>query len=333
MSLNIAIVGTGFTGLAAAWHLLKYPNVSVTLLDQKEVGKGTSGIAAGLLHYYAGLHAKLNRFGREGYHETCELIKIAEKTLGRPVSESSGILRLALSEEQDRDYALAASQFQHEIHSFSSEKCRELVPYLNSSSGIFIPSALTVYTQDYLMGLWEACRLKGALFQSQKITHLDELSDYDSIILATGGESHQFVDFKECRLIPNKGHLIELEWPSHLPILPFPINSHIYLVMSETKKTCLVGSTYERNFTDLKVDVQKAKSEILPKAYELFPALQETPIVNIFVGLRLSSKNHLPFIKKLNHKTWLLTAMGSKGLLYHSYFSKQLVDNMMQTLV
>lgn len=326
--MNIAIVGAGFTGLAAAWHLLQLPHINVTLIDEKEVGKGTSGIAAGLLHYYAGLHAKLNRFGKEGYYETCQLIKVAEQTLGRPVTEFSGILRIALTEEQTRDYNQAA-EFHEEIQTFSLEKCQQHVPYLNAASGIFIPSALTVYTQDYLAGLWEACRLKGCHFQIASITRLEELNHFDSIILATGGESHRFINFKECRLIPNKGHLIEFEWPSGLPILPFPINSQIYLVMSENKKTCLVGSTYERNFANSLVDFKKAKDEILPKAYEIFPYMREMPIVNIYAGLRLSSKNHLPFTKQINHKTWLLTAMGSKGLLYHAYFAKKLIRNIL----
>src|ERR1700722_10808140 len=103
--MNIAIIGAGFSGLAVAWHLLHHPSASsrlkVHLFDSKEIGLGTSAIAAGLLHPFAGVHAKLNWRGHEGMDATQELLTIASQNLGRSViANERGILRLALTDEQ-----------------------------------------------------------------------------------------------------------------------------------------------------------------------------------------------------------------------------------------
>src|SRR5262245_28426567 len=111
--MKIAIIGAGFCGLAVAWHLLNkasaFSHLNIYLFDSKGIGRGTSGISAGLLHPYAGAHAKLNPRGHEGVQATKELLRIASSALGRSVfAKNQGILRLALTQEQERDYLSCA---------------------------------------------------------------------------------------------------------------------------------------------------------------------------------------------------------------------------------
>jgi len=325
--MKIAIVGAGFTGLATAWYLLQQPQAcKVTLYDEKVIGGGTSGIAAGLLHYYAGAHAKLNRFGKEGWKETTSLLEIASQAIGKPVAEYTGMLRLALTDEQVDDFSTSAAKHL-DLHLWNAAACQQKIPYVLARAGLFIPTAITVSSSLYLAGLWEACRQKGAHFIQQQIANLAELSDFDLIILATGEGTGTLADLSQYHLTRVKGQLLELEWPQNLEPLPYPLNSHVYLMMSPNRQTCIVGSTFEREFADLDIDLDTAKSEILPKAYEFFPLLQEMAVVNIFSGGRVSAKNHLPLCEKINGKTWLFTGMGSKGLLYHAFFAKKLVRN------
>ena len=68
--MKVAVIGAGFCGLAVVWNLLNQlfqPNLEVTLFDKTAIGSGASGVAAGLLHPYAGAHAKLNWRGKEAW--------------------------------------------------------------------------------------------------------------------------------------------------------------------------------------------------------------------------------------------------------------------------
>src|SRR4051794_38558010 len=84
--MQIAIIGAGFAGLAAAWTLLHSKihsqKVQVTLFDEVGIGAGASGVAAGLMHPYTNAHSKLNREGYEGFEASMQLLTAAEQALG-----------------------------------------------------------------------------------------------------------------------------------------------------------------------------------------------------------------------------------------------------------
>ncbi|CCB86404.1 putative uncharacterized protein [Parachlamydia acanthamoebae UV-7] len=321
--MRIAIIGAGFSGLAAAWYFLQQPHLEVTVFDKKGIGGGASGVAAGLLHPYAGAHAKLNRFGKEGWEESCHLIEIAEEALGMPVADRNGLLRLALNDQQVSDFTLSSTRYS-DVQFFSEAQCQQHVPGVKAIAGIFIHTAMAVYSDLYLQGLWKACKRKGAEFLQQEIKRLDEVSQFDCVVIAAGGEIMQLIDATRYSLTLIKGQLLELEWPQGLAPLSFPLSSQAYLTMSPDRKTCLVGSTFEKQFTDLQVDLEQAIQEIIPKAAAFFPAIQTMKIVKGYAGVRIASKNHLPFYEKIDAKTWIITGMGSKGLLYHALYAKQL---------
>ena len=102
--------------------------------------------------------------------------------------------------------------------------------------------------------------------------------------------------------------------------------------MTEGGKSCLAGATYEKGLQDDTCDIEAAKNEILPKAYELYPPLKEAQILNCFAGLRAVGPLHRPLMQRLSSTHWILTGMGSKGLLYHALFAKELAEKLMQSI-
>ena len=91
---RIAIVGAGFAGVATAYHVFRQvadahaeatadgndrmvAPVRVTLIDEKRVAGGASGVAAGLLHPYTP-RGKIIWRGTEGVAATLELVEAAE---------------------------------------------------------------------------------------------------------------------------------------------------------------------------------------------------------------------------------------------------------------
>jgi len=330
LNRKIAIIGAGFTGLAIAQCLMQHPHFSqfeIEIFDSRRIGTGTSGIASGLLHPYAGAHAKQNWRGKEGFNATKELIEISSQTLGRSVTANSqGILRLAWNESQSADFKLCAERYPNDARWLDAETCQRLAPGSTYKPGLWIHSGLTIYTSLYLKGLWMSCEQSGISFRQKEILSLDELDGWDLVLAATGAETLQLPQLSHLPLSLIKGQILELSWPENIPPLNCALNSQVYILMTETGKTCLVGATYEREAKNADIDLETAKGELLSKAYEIFPPLRASMVLNCFAGMRASAPQHIPLLKEISPKRWILTGMGSKGLLYHALFAKELVQ-------
>lgn len=330
--MDIAVIGAGFCGLAVAWHLVNhnpaFPDLTIHLFDHQEIGHGTSGIAAGLLHPFVGAHAKLNPRGLEGMQATRQLLQIAAQTLNTPVtSPHPGILRLAMIEEQLCDFRLSAERYPQEAQWLEAQVCQRLAPGCAPVPGLWIKEGLSVYSSLYLQGLWQACAQRGVKFERCLIQSLEELNTFDLTIVTAGAESQYLPELRDLKLRSVKGQLLELSWPKGLPPLSCTLNSHAYLLMGPTNDTCWVGATYEKEYQDVEVDIEFAKQDILPKAHRLFPPLQEATLLKCYAGMRAVTPQHLPFIKQLSDSQWVLTGMGSKGLLYHALYAQELVHH------
>ena len=182
--------------LGGGWHILQYtpslPHLKVTLFDAKGIGLGASGVAAGLLHPFSGAHAKLNWRGREGVDATQEMLKVASEAIGRPVTaKNKGILRLALSQDQEIDFQRCAESYPLETQWLDRDSCQAMVPGSAQVPGLWIKDGLTIYSSLYLQGLWTACERQGAQLKIQTIRSLEELSAFDAVILTTGAESRK----------------------------------------------------------------------------------------------------------------------------------------------
>lgn len=331
--MEVAIIGAGFCGLAATWHILQHSGLKVTLIDSKGIGKGASGISAGLLHPFSGAHAKLNWRGLEGMEATKELLAVSEKALGRSVTaKSKGILRLPLSTSQESDFRQCAERYPSMTQWLNSAACQELAHGSVKVPGLWIEQGLTIYSSHYLHGLWEACASQGATFQLKWIVNLEELSEFDAVIFTTGAESVKIPELATLPIHLVKGQILELAWPENLPTLTCALNSQIYIVMTEGGKSCVVGATYEKGFWEAIPDLETAKKELLAKAYELYPPIRGAPILTCSAGMRAVTPQHRPLMQRVGTKHWILTGMGSKGLLYHALFAKELITDLVKFL-
>ncbi|MEX1012574.1 MAG: FAD-dependent oxidoreductase [Waddliaceae bacterium] len=295
MIKNISILGAGFCGVAVAWYLKKSaPHLNVTLIDPNGIGNGASGVSAGLLHTFGGARAKLSRFGREAYQETIHLLGIA----GTSVYKKTGIYRKAMSDEQMLAFKKSAELYD-DVHL--------------ESDGILISSGIVVDTRTYLNKLWSACEQLGIKFSYENISS-------DLTIYATGANTKALLPELPLRLI--KGQTLTLKWPDALEPLKVPINSKAYLICHG--KTATLGATFEREFKSWEPDIAFASKQLLPHLEKMFPDLLNAEIISCNAGIRVAAPDHLPLVKRLDQKHFVITGMGSKGLLYHAYYAKAL---------
>lgn len=331
--MKIAIVGAGFCGLASAYHLLNLPHspFQVALFDPAEIGDNASGIAAGLLHLYHGAQAKLSPRGKEGMAATLDIARAVEKESSGEILRLSGMLRVATSPQQVSDFKQCAA-LHAEVRWLESGACVEKVPGLKPNPGLFISEAYVVNTKEYLRGLARFCLERGLVWHKQEIRSIQELAEYDAVVLAAGAGIVEIEEARALLIHRIKGQVLKFKWPAELPPLPLPLNSKAYIVPEKDGLSCIAGATFERKFTHPHPDAVLALSLLKDKFTDLIPDLAAGELISCHAGIRASGPQHLPLACKLTDKVWVISGMGSRGLLYHALYARDLVADIVSTL-
>jgi glycine/D-amino acid oxidase-like deaminating enzyme len=303
---NAVVIGAGFCGLAMCYNLL-LNGWHVTVYDKKPIGGGASGIAAGLIHPFAGEAALKSLEADAGMLASNKLFSIAELALGKSIRTRGGVIRPALNPTQAQDYAKCAVKYPEQVQWNGKE--------------LWIPEGFAVDTYMYLQGLWKACENLGAKFHQKEMK--PEIKA-DLVVWATGADMRDCVDVEVTKV---RGQLLEVQWPKDVEPLKLPISSKIYAVMKPDGTSCYVGSTYERHRLDDIPDIEYAAREILPKIYPILPFLEGMPILGCRAGVRASTPGHRPLIKQVGENVFVIGGMGSKGLLYHALYAEKLMEN------
>jgi glycine/D-amino acid oxidase-like deaminating enzyme len=331
--MKIAIVGAGFSGLACAWHLLHMPKElpQITLFDEKGIGGGASGIAAGLMHPFAGEKAMLNWRAREAYEETVTLLRASAMALGEPVASYTGMLRPLVRENMRAFFSKTEASYE-DVDWWDGKRAKSYIPELLEIDGLFISSAITVDAEKYLKGLWRACELKGAKLEIAKISSSQELAHFDEKIFAVGAGWKAVEDIETPPLSFIKGQVLELAWEKDRPPLPFSVNAKSYLAMTQSHR-CIAGSTFEREWTNPGPDLSACNDFIRHHLSLFSPSFAALPLVECRAQVRAATKQKLPFICHPKENCWCLGGMGSKGLLYHSLMAKELCEELVSNHV
>lgn len=315
---HIAIIGAGFSGLAAAYYFSQAGR-SVTIYDPAPVGENASGISAGLLHHYTGPKANPHEDAEQKLLSTLELLQTSSQALGKAVFKKTGLFRPALYKEQEAFYRKRADE-EAAVHWWPAEEVQTRCPHMQPFPGIWISNGYQIDTKDYLEGLWQACSTRGAQWVKKTILSTNELEE-QHIIVTTGASLIK--ETSNLPIHPIKGQILEIEW-EHNP--PFPISANLYFVPSTTQNRCFIGGTFEHRFGSTEPDQQIAESLLFPKIETLFPNSSPFKVVGIKAALRASTPNRLPILKKIDSRTTVLVGMGSKGLLHHAYYAKKLLE-------
>lgn len=306
--MRIAIIGAGFSGLAVAWNLLTLKN-QVVVFDPF-LG-GASAVAAGLLHPYVGEEGRRSLFATKAMQKTEELLHIAKKSLGKEVYRE-GIIRVAQNEKQRKAYKNHCVVF------------RDIIDLGNDR--FLIKSGKTVFCKRYLQGMRLAIIEKGGQFIAEKITELEQLKTFDQIVIAAGASIYNFPEFTQLKLRFIKGQVLTCEIPLHLQIDRSLVGKG-YIVISHAPGICHVGATYERYDLTETVDLLNTQNLLFTKVNSFYPDIWQLRSIDCSSAIRVMRQGHyLPMIKNVSSRIWIITAMGSRGLLYHAYFGEKLVQ-------
>lgn len=287
----MAILGAGFAGLASAFFLSD--DFEVSLFDKEGIGKGASGASCGLLHPYPGEKGRKSWHAEEAMQESLSLLWVAEKELEKKVASYNGILREGPCLNPGTDVDILGENL-----------------YL-------IRSGVTVFVPLYLEGLWKACEKKEVRLYLKKIEALEELAGFDCVVLAAGFGIKEFIEPKELGINFVKGQALICQ---NREGLEKSVSRKHYTAITEEREIVHVGATYEREEIN--------EIPCVEKAIQLLSPSQK--VLGVKAGVRVTNRAHyFPLLHKLDKKTWVFTALGSRGLLYHAYMAKKLKNEIM----
>lgn len=288
--MSVGIVGAGFAGLAAAYYLSSF--FRVVIFDKSGIGSGASGIAAGLLHPYPGKEGRRNWRADEAMVAARELISVSERAGGKIVALKNGITKVGKIQGIHDDIKI------------------------NNDGSILIKSGITVFPDLYLKGLLKACEERGAKLILHSIANLNELASFDYIILAVGAGIVSFYKENSLKLRFVKGQVLTC---SLITPLERSVIKKQYKAVALHPSYYHLGATYERE-----------KINDIPCLTTAIATLQpDTPVLDCRAAIRVRNSTHyLPIIEKMNPKTWAITALGSRGLLYHAYLGKAITQRL-----
>ena len=320
------IVGAGLAGACAALHLS--PTRQVLVLEAKQPAAGASGAAAGLVNPLMSQKAKAAwrmDAALDALHTTLGMAQstdlLSRDGILRPATDAqqAPIFRAVASVRPDNATWLTAATVQERFAGIAAPYGALLVRRGGAIAvPAFIDAMLTIAQQQ------GACLATGAEVVGWGTNGDGAYVDvcfntwtrrlYASrVILALGYGYHRHPALKALNLHPIKGQTVQVKAPAGAPHLPLAGQGYVV----PEGDTLIVGSSYERGFSDLRPSDKQTRL-ILKKAAAMLPALDEAPVLHATAGIRVTVPGtRLPMLGPLpgQERIWVFTGLGSKGLL------------------
>lgn len=319
MNTSVIIVGGGTIGLATGFELERR-DISTTIFEKENAGRGTSYRAAGMLAPDAEIEfeeRELYDLNRESLRRWPDFARRVEEASGQSVDyRDDGTLIVA----DDRDSAEALERlytFQRKqgltVDWLTGEEAREIEPFLapRLSAAVFAPSDHQVDNRRLVDALRTAFQTEGGTLHEQTpvravvpseetpaiVTADGERAEADHIVVAAGVWSRT-LDGLESESLPPirpvKGQALQLRRER-----PFDLNHVVrgpeaYLAPKSNGRI-VVGATSEEKGFDTSVTAG-GLYELLEGAWEVVPGIQELAVEETWAGLRPASRDHAPLV-------------------------------------
>ncbi len=324
-SADVAVIGGGVIGLAAAWRLAQR-GASVTLLERGSLGGGASSVAAGMLApvseaEYGITGRRALELGLAAAGRWPAFAADCSEAAGLPVAlRRTGTLMLA----RDGDEAEALAR-EHRLRDslglvtkrLRASEARALEPALAPTLrlALEIPDDHSVDPREVLRALRRAAERAGVRVRERvavagltldsaggRVCGLrldgDERLACERVVVATGAWTDALEGIPEPLRIPVrplKGQTLRLRDPAGPGLLRRVVRYPGGYLVPRDDGRYVLGATMEERGHDVTATAG-GMYELLRHAYELVPGVTELVIEEIAVGLRPGTPDNLPAI-------------------------------------
>ncbi len=321
-TVDVAIIGAGFTGLWTAYYLAKAkPELNIAVLEARHVGYGASGrnggwltntITAGPDHYRT-THSiqAINDFQLAMNHTVEEVINIcAEENIDADILRG-GEFEVAYTPAQEqrlRAHARATSSWQHtDSKVLEAEEARNKINVAGTRAALWHPHAARIHPAKLVRGLAEAAeRLGVKIFENTRVKTIRRRQlEFDGgtvntqyIVRATEGFTAQLAGHHRLWLPMNSSMIVteplaesvwdELNWSAGEVLGDY---AHVYMYAQRTADDRIAiggrGVPYKYGSrTDLDgLTPQSTVTGLSEVLHRMFPQTQHAKIAHAWSGV------------------------------------------------
>ncbi len=342
---DVIVVGAGVVGCSVAYYLA-CEGIKVTLLEKEAIGSGASAHATGSLSLLGTEFSPGTSFqlALAGYQEFPDLVqRLAAETGIDLLYQRRPSLRLALDEDEARliQEPMPWQQELVNLRWIDGDEVRRIEPRLTSRviGAVYQDESAQLDSYRLNLALGQGAEKKGAIIQQREVTGLltDGTRVYgvktgsveihcDTVVVAAGTWSRAFTQWLDfpVPVRPMKGERLMLRYQGEplAVLISSPKRGHM---ISRLDGLLSVGSTGGRDY-DEKVlflgeefdrqPTESAKVELLQRAIDVFPGLEEAELVEQLAGSRPLSPDSKPIIGPVPGRSGVLLATGhtTKGI-------------------
>lgn len=342
---DVVVVGAGVVGAAIAYELSRR-GASVIVLEREAIGSGSSAHATGLLSILGTEFSPGDSFamGIEAYRDFVTLVPELEALTGMDVLyQRPPALRLALDEDEASliHQTLAWQRELVPCEWISGDEVRRIEPRLSDAivGAAHEPESAQLDSYRFNLALARGAELKGAEIRNREVTGLvrdgnritgvrcgGETVSCGTVVLAPGPWADvvaRWIDFP-VPVSPMKGErlLLKYDAPPLPVIISSPKRGHM---ISRLDGLWSVGSTGGRDYDDrdafrgIEFDrrpTEAARYELIQRALDVFPGLEDAEVVQQLAGSRPLSVDRHPIVGRVPGLDGVLLATGhsTKGI-------------------
>lgn len=201
IEVDVAIIGGGYTGLSAAYHLMKYnPKLNVVVLEAKQVGSGASGRHGGMILPQPPTESFEIAYEGAIHKQTYELTSRNMKAIKRLCKESGiecdlkldGFVHTIINEEDIpyyKEYIEEANELGIPLEFWDAKKTEEKLGTEYYAASVYDPNGGSVHAIKLINALKVMIERTGAItYENSKV---NDISEGEIIVLKVGDDNYE----------------------------------------------------------------------------------------------------------------------------------------------